>query len=140
MNALLSAIVTWMTISCGTPAVYNHPRIIFASTEHISNLRYGEAPMGRRPHVVAIYDNVNRVIYLSNSWSPQSPADLSILVHEMVHHVQNVSKIRHACPAAREELAYAAQGRWLAMFGKNLIEEFEMDAMFLRMATLCPWT
>ena len=50
-----------------------------------------------------------------------------MLVHEMVHHIQNRAKLKYACPEQREKLAYEAQERWLARFGPSLESEFELD-------------
>ncbi len=42
-----------------------------------------------------------------------------------------------ACPAAREELAYHAQAQWLAFFGADLFQEFELDPITLKLTTAC---
>ena len=52
--------------------------------------------------VVAVYHDATRTIFLSDAWTGASPADLSVLVHEMVHHLQNLAGLRYECPAARE--------------------------------------
>jgi len=139
MNALLSAIVVWLSINFDLPATYNHPEIVFAPASQISGLSYVGANKKNERAVVAVYDDVRRVIYLPEIWDGTSPADLSILVHEMVHHLQNVSEIKYACPGAREEPAYAAQGHWLQLFGHSLFDEFELDRMTLKVRTLCFW-
>lgn len=139
MEPLLSAIVVWLTITFGLPASYDHPRIEFSSSEQMARLHYGAAEMEGRSEVLSLYDDTNRIIHLANSWTGKSPADLSILVHEMVHHIQNVSGIGYECPAAREAIAYEAQDQWLKLFGRNLVEEFELDRMFLKVSTMCFW-
>jgi hypothetical protein len=139
MDALLSAIVTWLSINFGLPAIYDHPQIVFAPASQISDLRYANVDTENRPEVLAVYDEVKQIIYMADSWTDRSPADLSVLAHEMVHHLQNVSGIKYACPAAREEVAYAAQDRWLNLFGLNLINEFNFDLMALKVSTVCYW-
>jgi hypothetical protein len=37
------------------------------------------------------------------------PRQLSVLVHEMVHHLQASADMRFACPAEREAVAYRAE-------------------------------
>lgn len=44
---------------------------------------------------------------------------------------------RCECPGARERLAYAAQDKWLNLFGRDLSSEFELDAFTLKMTTAC---
>lgn len=70
-------------------------------------------------------------------WTGKSPADVSVLVHEMVHHVQNVAGLKYACPEEREKPAYDAQNQWLALFGRKVTEEFELDPMTLLVRTNC---
>jgi hypothetical protein len=46
----------------------------------------------------------------------------------MVHHLQNlqnVAKTKFECPQARKQLAYAAQQRWLGLFGRTLVVRFQ---------------
>lgn len=67
------------------------------------------------------------IIYLIEGWTGRTPADLSVLVHEMVHHFQYKLGLKHECPQDREKLAYAAQDRWLHLFGHSLESDFELD-------------
>ena len=46
--------------------------------------------------------------------------DFAVLVHEMVHHMQNLSGIRYECQQQREKLAYAAQDKFLRLFSRDL--------------------
>jgi hypothetical protein len=55
----------------------------------------------------------------------------------MVHHLQNLRGAKFGCPEEREQLAYQAQDRWLAVFGKSLSDEFDLDPMTLFAKTLC---
>ncbi len=137
VGALLDAIVTWLSANFELPADYDHPRVLLVTGDHVSSIRYKSVPPSRRREVLALYDDQTETILLINSWRGRSPADLSILVHEMVHHLQNRAGLSFACSAAREELAYAAQERWLGLFGKTLLQEFEIDAVTLTLSTSC---
>jgi hypothetical protein len=133
------------------PAVYDHPRIEFVSPEAMQAVRHRRAELGqlhplptggsaqpnRASKVVAFYDDAARTIYLAEGWTGKSPAELSVLVHEMVHHVQSVAGLKYACPEEREKAAYAAQREWLALFGRNLMKEFKLDPMTLLVRTNC---
>jgi hypothetical protein len=55
----------------------------------------------------------------------------------MVHHLQNRSEQKFACPAAREKLAFAAQERWLTIFGRSLGADFGIDPLTLLVRTEC---
>jgi uncharacterized protein DUF6647 len=81
--------------------------------------------------------DTTKTIFLPATWAGTTPAELSILVHEMVHHLQNVAKLKYDCPAAREKLAYQAQDRWLKRFGQDLEKEFEIDMLMLLVTSAC---
>jgi len=86
---------------------------------------------------MAVYDDATRTIYLAEGWNRTDPAELSILVHELVHHLQAGAQLRYECPQEREKLAYAAQERWLGLFNLTLASEFEMDPFTLLVRTRC---
>jgi hypothetical protein len=76
-------------------------------------------------------------VYLPEGWSGATPAEVSMLVHEMVHHLQNVGNIKYECASAREKPAYLAQDQWLHDFGKNLATEFEVDMFTIVVKSAC---
>jgi hypothetical protein len=137
VNALLTTIVTWLSINFGLPAIYDHPTITLLPATQIAEVRYGTVNSIDSREVVAIYNDEKHEIFLADSWAGKSPADLSVLVHEMVHHLQNVGGLKYECPESREKLAYDAQNAWLGLFGQNLSAEFELDQMTLKLATRC---
>ncbi len=137
MTALLSAIVTWLSANFGLPAIYDHPVIERMPAEQISDIRYMTINPSHRREVVAVYDDITHRIAVSETWTGRTPADLSVLVHEMVHHLQNIADLTYECPAAREELAYVAQEQWLGFFGSSLHQAFDIDAATLKLTTAC---
>lgn len=151
MNALLTAMVLWLSVNFSLPATYDHPNVRFATPTEILMFRYRAfTPDGRQQilagyaaapasygHIVAVYDDAKRTIMLPEGWSGSTPAELSILLHELVHHLQSVAGLRFECPAARERQAYAAQERWLGLFNLSLASEFQIDPFTLKVATEC---
>jgi hypothetical protein len=55
----------------------------------------------------------------------------------MVHHLQTVAGLKYECPQAREKSAYAAQEKWLSMYGLNLMDEFEINPMAVFVRSSC---
>ena len=137
MKALLSAIVTWLSVNFDLPANYAHPKLEFVPAAEIADRRYGTIHPSKRREVIALYDDATATIFLADTWTGRTPADLSVLVHEMVHHLQTTGNLTYKCSAAREKLAYRAQARWLGLFGTNLLREFEIDPMTLKVSTEC---
>jgi len=153
METLLTAIVTWLSIGFGLPVNYDHPRVEFVSPAtmnavqfrgrvplHSHGARGAESQPGHQTsprEVEALYDDASHTIYLPEGWSGKTPAEVSVLVHEMVHYLQNVAGLKFECPQARERLAYAAQNQWLARSGRNLMDEFELDGLTVLLRTKC---
>ena len=141
MQALLTAIVVWLSASFDLPALYEVPRVEFVSATQMTAQRYkpllpaerADSVHGDQAGTVALYNDDTKTIYLPHGWAGRTPAELSVLVHEMVHHLQNIAKLTHECPQEREKLAYEAQDKWLALFGTSLEEEFGIDG-FTRLA------
>ena len=127
---LLGAIALWVSKEFGLSTIQRYPEIAIVSSDVIIGLRYkgllpstgqemaAGAAMARPQtnDTLAIYSDREQTIYLAEGWSGGTAAGLSILVHEMVHHFQNVLGVKHECPQEREKLAYKAQDRWLSLF------------------------
>jgi Domain of unknown function (DUF6647) len=146
MEALLTAIVVWLSANYSLPASYDHPRVEFSSaTKMTSPLRTDDGSPQKpgmvlnqpESDIVSLYSNKSKTIFMRDGWTGKTPAELSILVHEMVHHLQNVGQLQFACPEEREELAYKAQDQWLGLFGHDLLHDFDMDAFTIAVKSKC---
>ena len=150
MDALVTVLMTWLAFNFTLPAELEPPEVRFVSEREMLELRVAAdlgnsavtaqmpAPSVGAPYGVhAVYDDERRTILLPEGWTGTTPAEVSVLVHELVHHLQNVADIPYDCPEAREKLAYQAQDSWLALFGETLAEEFELDPMTRLLRTSC---
>ncbi|MGY8676490.1 DUF6647 family protein [Bradyrhizobium sp. UFLA05-153] len=146
---LLDEVAGWLSSNFDLPAIKDRPAIEFTSKARLATMRASD-----RAHwqglardegidrlalrtVVALYDNNSKTIFLPDDWIGKSPADQSVLVHEMVHHLQNLAKLKFECPMAREKLAYMAQDKWLRWFGTSLESEFDVDMFTVLISSAC---
>jgi len=150
-EALLRSVQNWVSDQFDLPPTDRLPRVQFAPAEKLFQLRYGAllssasarnetvagSPSASPRDTLAIYLDSDQTIYLANGWTGATHADISVLVHEMVHHLQNRAKLGHECPQEREKLAYAAQERWLGLFGRSLALDFQLDGLSLLVKTGC---
>jgi hypothetical protein len=147
-------IVAWLSRNFDLPAESDIPGIEFLPQGALEARRHrGEvqehntmasaspnssAPsIGHDGNTVALYDNALRTIYLAKPWRGDTPAETSILVHELVHHLQDAAGMTFECPQAREKVAYEAQERWLVLSGRSLLQDFEIDPLTLLLRTKC---
>jgi hypothetical protein len=63
----------------------------------------------------AYFDPGSDRIYLIAPWNPRDPHDVSVLLHELVHHRQAPGY--WYCPQAQEWDAYRLQAEWLEQLG-----------------------
>jgi hypothetical protein len=143
-SEFLASIVIWLSENFDLPATSDHPRVELIPQARMAALRFRdletdrslEASPEQRSNVIAVYDSASRTIYLQQEWRG-SPAEVSVLVHEMVHHLQTVAGLKYECPQAREKSAYAAQEKWLSMYGLNLMDQFEINPMAVFVRSSC---
>lgn len=133
----------WLHQELGLPAVPSAPELQFVPDDRIAEQRIRDVPAdwigAPDADVLAVYDDDTRTIYLPESWSADQSVGGSILVHEMVHHIQNLSGETFACLEAREAAAFDAQERWLNRFGNSLEIEFGIDPFTVLARTMCAW-
>jgi hypothetical protein len=139
---LLVLVADWAALQSGLPAPSRLPNIAFAEPSEMDRTRLslvGES--GHAGHsirdVIAFYDVRSETIFLPAGWAPASVAEMSILLHEMVHHLQAHSGRSYPCPEAREKEAFSVQSEWLSLFGESLEEAFGIDGLTLLVLTHC---
>ncbi|WP_331376020.1 DUF6647 family protein [Sinorhizobium chiapasense] len=149
-QAAVKVIAAWLSSEFGLPLIDEPPAIEFASAKRMIRLRYRDVPLDRwrealpiwtrlanGADVMAVYDDEARTVYLPDGWTGKTPGEFSVLVHEMVHHIQNVAGLKFACAEEREKTAFEAQKRWLGLFGSDLEAEFGLDPFTVLVRTNC---
>lgn len=144
---LLDAIVTWLSATFALPTTDALPVITLASKEVIAALGHTSAPSDSRqrstpvpadePRILAFYYAPAKTIYLPEGWVGGTPAELAMLVHEMVHHLQHAGHLNFACPQEREALAYAAQEQWGVLFGRDVNADLGLDPFRTLLISSC---
>jgi hypothetical protein len=152
-QALLKTVVLWLSVNFGLPATNDLPRVELVPAAKMAAVRYHGFASGRPAHVAAesgrsapadagedvhaLYDDRQKTIYLHERWTGATAADVSVLVHELVHHLQNLAGTKFLCPQEREKDAYKAQRAWLDLFNRTLEQEFDIDPMTVLVRANC---
>jgi uncharacterized protein DUF6647 len=131
----LTSLITWVSNTVDLPAIYDLPRIERASKLKLATIEPSE--LLSLPGNVSSYDGMKGTIYLSEAWTGETPAELSVLVYQVARHLQNVSGPKFECRLWGEKLAYIAQAQWLMRYGRNLEEDFGIDPETYLLKTEC---
>ena len=111
MESLILSMLIWIAAQTGL-VVSSPPLIQLVSAEEMQRKVPGHS-------VVAFYDRTTTTIYLPTNWDHKTVYRKAMLLHELVHHVQNVNKVSFRCEGEREKQAYALTLRWLTEQGVN---------------------
>jgi hypothetical protein len=143
-DALLMSVAAWVAEDRGTAVPDEMPRLVLLPRQRMIQTfdaarqpRADGRSRGETSDLLAFYNMRTRTIYMPSDWTGEDPAELSILVHEMVHHFQVVEDESFPCSGARERDAYAAQGRWLAQHGETLEGALAINPLFVLLTANC---
>ncbi|SFP83726.1 hypothetical protein SAMN03159463_04991 [Mesorhizobium sp. NFR06] len=141
LTDLQNAIGDWLALEFGLSKIPTQATVAFAPASRMASLRFRDVASDQwsndKSEILAVYDDDARTIFLPEGWTGGTAAELSVLVHEMVHHLQNVGGLKFACPEEREKMAYEAQEHWLQLFGGSLEADFKLDPFTMLVRTNC---
>jgi hypothetical protein len=136
MDLLVSVLTGWIALQTGLSAV-EPPRIEFVTPSTMSERAFGPG-IAASPLLRALYSQPAATVYLRKGWDASNLRDRSELLHELIHHFQNLHHLKYGCGAEREKLAYELQLKWLREQGVADPYEFlEINAFFVIMASVC---
>ena len=91
-------------------------------------------------NILGLYNHNTKTIYLNKDFWIASTKDQSILLHELVHHMQYSKDFKHytmLCKGLIEKEAYDLQEKWLEERGLTLANTIEIGPLFRHVLTQC---
>ena len=88
-------------------------------------------------NILALYDRKTKTILLKKSWNAESIVDRSILLHELVHHLQYENEIVDRCKGEIEQEAYEVQDEWLKQYGTNIFDALNLGYLYYLTIITC---
>ena len=138
MDPLIVTLIAWIAAHSNLAAA-PAPRIQFIAKQEMSSAYRGAANARSFFYVEAFYQPATATIYLPKGWRAGDLRDDSMLVHELVHHLQAANKVRVGCSAALERQDYALQLDWLREQGIADPYDFAgLDILTVIIAGSCP--
>ena len=115
MQELVAHLEDWLDDHSDLPRREAPPLIQLTSHAHASSLAYSHQTSAS-PNVRGLYDPAVETVWLVQPWDARNPYDVSVLLHELVHHRQAAAGHWY-CPGAQELPAYRIQRQWLNDLG-----------------------
>ena len=153
MVELIISLMLWITTVTGYPMPEKLPIIKYASPSEVYYRQYRcDAPTKHTKKkcedinpkeaekTLAIYNHHTDTIYLKDGLENMFNKNIyeSIVVHELVHHMQYESDAQFDCLGQYEEDAYEIQDKFLLSRGENgVIESLRLNELYLMMIFQC---
>lgn len=145
METLLTALMVWASAQTGLPVPDSFPTIRMTDRCEIVQMYSGNDAScdDDGPRAVAIYDPAIKTMYLPQEWQPDNLYHVSMLLHELVHHMQTEAGINFdtvTCPGKEiEQPAYDAQIAFLEGAGVDAMETMGINRLAYIFVTICPF-
>lgn len=128
MEILLSLLIEWLALNASID-IQDRPQVKVVSQQTLTKM-YSQP-------VHALYENKEKTIYLSKSVDLSTIEGASVLLHELIHHHQQISGAmdKFACIRQSEELAYETQRQYLKANNAPMTPELDPFNTYIR--SLC---
>ena len=113
MKEILTALMIWIGANSNLDTNHDIPVVLFLTQEQMEHMYYGEHEH-EKDSLHGLYDTDDNVIILLDTWDRRKPWDLGVLLHEMVHYLQDQNDIKFACMANMERDAWPLQQKYLS--------------------------
>ena len=158
MKELVIGLMLWISTMTGW-AVPPVPEVLYSDGVNLKHMLYGcdnprteEATeicsrigeidiIGtRKDTTMGLYDHEKKIVYLNHTLKKQNKViHDSVLLHELIHHMQFHNKVKFRCLGELEEIAYMLQDKWLQKKGKkSVFEELEISPLYFYIIIQCP--
>lgn len=133
MKEILTALMIWLGANTPFNTNFDVPVVVFLPQEEMNSMYYKDNE--HEPNSLhGMYDKENDIIYLSDDWDRREAWDMGVLVHEMVHYLQDMNEMKFACSAEMEKMAWPIQQFYLK---KRHNFDWDYDKLWFTMISTC---
>ena len=134
---VVTGLIVWIVAKTGW-VVQEPPQIHFIPHTRLVEMYCGGMASSNNLDIRALYSPKNHIIYLPEKWNPNDLHDRSALLHELVHHLQALNKVKAKCLAACEPQAFHLQIEWLREQGIQDPHKFiDVDEFTISVISQC---
>ena len=111
MKEIITALLIWLGANSDFNVNMDIPVVMFLSQDQMEQRYFGDTENHGELH--GFYDIEKNIIILPNTWDRRDPWDLSVLLHEMIHYVQDQNETEFNCTAEMEKDSWPLQQKYL---------------------------
>ena len=113
MKEILTALMIWLAANTTLDTNHDIPKVVFLPQDKMEQLYYVDEPDKLPNELHGLYDTDSDTIILRDTWDRRKPWDMGVLVHEMVHYLQDMNSMDFQCTAQMEKDAWPIQQKYL---------------------------
>ena len=134
MKEILTALMIWLGANTTLDTNHDIPKVVFLPQEKMEQIYYVDEPEKLPNELHGIYDTDSDTIILRDTWDRRKPWDMGVLVHEMVHYLQDMNSMDFQCTAQMEKDAWPIQQKYL----KDQHDyDWEYDSLWYMVISTC---
>jgi hypothetical protein len=111
MKSLIAAMLLWIGANTGYDVDLPHPVIKIVTQQELERI-YSKGA-GTENHLHGFYDRKEDIIYLPDTWKQYDPWSQGVLLHELVHYVQDQNQAKFQCTNEMEKESWPLQKQYL---------------------------
>ena len=134
MTEILTALMIWLGANTTLDTNHDIPKVLFLPQAEMEALYYPENQEKFPNKLHGLYDQESDTIILPDDWDRRDAWDMGVLVHEMVHYLQDVNNVKFNCTAEMEKDAWPIQQKYL----KDRHDyDWEYDGLWFMVISTC---
>jgi len=134
MKSVIAAMLLWI----GANTTYNvdlpPPDIRLVPQDELEQI-YSQGK-GTPTHLHGFYDTVEDIIYLPDTFKQHDPWSQGVLLHELIHYVQDQNKAKFSCNNEMEKETWPLQKQYLLEYHEYV---WEYDELWFTVISNCSY-
>ena len=109
LKEIITALMIWLGANTTFDTNHDTPMVVFLPQSELNQMYYNE-PKVKNSDLHGLYDKDSDIIYLPDDWDRRKPWDLGVLLHEIMHYLQDME--RDVWPTQRDYLKKVHNYEW----------------------------
>ena len=128
------ALMIWIGANTNYNVDVLEPKILFVTQDQLEQAYYGgEKYEGVTLH--GFYDTKLNLIILPDTWDRTDPWNISVLLHETIHYLQDVNQMKYPCIEEMEKDTWPLQKQYLK---EEHNFDWDYDKLWHLLISSCP--